>query len=395
MKSNLDSNTSNEHLENVLVLQGGGSLGAFGCGVYKALAKSNIKLDIIAGTSIGGVNAAIIAGSKNEKPEKALEEFWLEIGENSINDVNTYFNASSLFMDYYSSFNYLPTIENYSNLKTLLSFYSSALYGNNAMFLPRWRLDLISNNQGFSNPTKWTYLYDNSPLEKTLEKYIDYEKLTPTGERKPNGRLIITAANVLTAEPLTFDSSTHKITSKHILAASGYPFYFLPWTEIEKGIYGWDGGLLSNTPLREVIDASPVNNKQIFLVENYPKNIDKLPENIPDVLHRARDIVFSDKTIHNIKMSKIITRYLQFIDELYQIIDKNIDKSKLDKEELRQVNLKYKNFKVEHGAEIKKILYITRTEDHPHIYENADFSLQTIKDLIKQGEAKTYEALLI
>lgn len=61
MKSNLDSNTSNEPLENVLVLQGGGSLGAFGCGVYKALAKSNIKLDIIAGTSIGGVNAAIIA----------------------------------------------------------------------------------------------------------------------------------------------------------------------------------------------------------------------------------------------------------------------------------------------------------------------------------------------
>jgi NTE family protein len=47
-------------------------------------------------------------------------------------------------------------------------------------------------------------LYDNSPLEKTLEKYIDYEKLTPTGERKPNGRLIITAVNVLTAEPLTF-----------------------------------------------------------------------------------------------------------------------------------------------------------------------------------------------
>jgi NTE family protein len=394
MKSDLDLNTSTERLEKVLVLQGGGSLGAFGCGVYKALAKNNIKLDILAGTSIGGVNAAIIAGSKNEEPEKALEEFWLEIGENSIN-LNTYFNTLSLFMDSYPSFSYLPMIENYSNLKSLLSFYSLALYGNNAMFVPRWRSDLININQGFSNPTKWTYLYDNSPLEKTLEKYIDYEKLIPTGKRKPNGRLIITAVNVLTAEPLTFDSSTHTITSKHILAASGYPFYFLPWTEIEKGIYGWDGGLLSNTPLREVIDASPVNNKQIFLVENYPKNIDKLPENILDVLHRARDIVFSDKTIHNIKMSKIITRYLQFIDELYQIIDKNIDKSKLDKEKLRQINLKYKNFKVEHGAEIKKILYITRTEDHPHIYENADFSLETIKELIKQGEAKTYEALLI
>jgi len=45
------------HLENVLVLQGGGSLGAFGCGVFKALANNNVKLDIVAGTSVGGINA--------------------------------------------------------------------------------------------------------------------------------------------------------------------------------------------------------------------------------------------------------------------------------------------------------------------------------------------------
>ena len=71
-------------LENVLILQGGGSLGAFGCGVFKALADNNVKLDIVADTSIGGVNAAIIAGSTEDKhPEKALEQFWLELAENS------------------------------------------------------------------------------------------------------------------------------------------------------------------------------------------------------------------------------------------------------------------------------------------------------------------------
>ena len=59
-------------IENVLILQGGGSLGAFGCGVFKALASSNIKIDIIAGTSIG-LNASIISGSKEgDYPEKAL-----------------------------------------------------------------------------------------------------------------------------------------------------------------------------------------------------------------------------------------------------------------------------------------------------------------------------------
>src|ERR671939_247332 len=76
------SSAHNNKLENVLILQGGGSLGAFGCGVFKALANNNIKLDIIAGTSIGGINAAIIAGSKDEKhPEEALEQFWLELSE--------------------------------------------------------------------------------------------------------------------------------------------------------------------------------------------------------------------------------------------------------------------------------------------------------------------------
>ena len=73
------SSSNSNAIENVLILQGGGSLGAFGCGVFKALAEKNMKIDIVAGTSIGGVNAAIIAGSKNEgRPEQLLEEFWLE-----------------------------------------------------------------------------------------------------------------------------------------------------------------------------------------------------------------------------------------------------------------------------------------------------------------------------
>jgi predicted acylesterase/phospholipase RssA len=71
-------------IENVLILQGGGSLGAFGCGVFKALASNNIKIDVVAGTSIGGVNAAIIAGGKQEQhPEKVLEQYWLELAEGS------------------------------------------------------------------------------------------------------------------------------------------------------------------------------------------------------------------------------------------------------------------------------------------------------------------------
>ena len=45
-------------VESVLVLQGGGSLGAYECGVYKTLTKHSIKFDIVSGTSIGALNCS-------------------------------------------------------------------------------------------------------------------------------------------------------------------------------------------------------------------------------------------------------------------------------------------------------------------------------------------------
>ena len=64
--------------------------------------------------------------------------------------------------------------------------------------------------------------------------------------------------SVTPSEPLTFDSSWQKITPQQLLATSAYPSYNFPWVQVDEGVYAWDGGLLSNTPLGEVIDASPV-----------------------------------------------------------------------------------------------------------------------------------------
>jgi NTE family protein len=141
-------------LENVLILQGGGSLGAFECGVFKALANNNVKLNIIAGTSIGGVNAAIIAGSKDDKyPENVLEQFWLELAEGS-RALDSY--SSSLHPTYSPSFiQWLDTADKFSSfasrfnsivqpdknlgIKSILSAYGSAVYGNDKFFKPRWK----------------------------------------------------------------------------------------------------------------------------------------------------------------------------------------------------------------------------------------------------------------
>ncbi len=411
----------NNKIENVLVLQGGGSLGAFGCGVFKAIVSNNIELDIIAGTSIGGINAAIIAGSKDEKqPEEALEQFWLELSESfvDLDKLNLSPTFSSL-LDFvekllkpsaYSYFYDLPTDssdqkKNYSSspainanerairMNQLRSFYSSAIFGNDKMFKPRWKAEYALADPEYFAPQKWTYMYDHTSLIKTLDKYIDYDKLRPNDGGHSNIRLIITAVNVLTAEPITFDSYKQQITPKHILATCGYPMYAFPWVEVENGVYAWDGGLLSNTPLREVIDASAVKDKQVFLVENYPKKIEKLPENMPEVYHRGRDIMFSDKTELNITMSKVISMYLRYIDEMYKFIEEFIDTDKVDKKRIKEIRSKYRKYKKERGAEIKKIWHITRDEPFPFIYENTDFSVEAVKSSIRDGETKTMELL--
>jgi NTE family protein len=133
-----------DSVENVLILQGGGSLGAFGCGVFKALANSNIKIDIIAGTSIDGLNASIIAGNKGkDHPEHTLEQYWLELAEGSV-------NLNSHFTEWMAGYpapavpalppaQPMPTtdhsaITHISQVKSIMSFYSSALYGNKKVF---------------------------------------------------------------------------------------------------------------------------------------------------------------------------------------------------------------------------------------------------------------------
>jgi NTE family protein len=388
--------------ENVLVLQGGGSLGAFACGVFKALVKKKIRIDIIAGTSIGAINAAIIVGSKSGHPENDLEEFWLEIAESNYNIIPDIY-----LIDYDShSRRYVP--KQISSASA-----NAAIFGVPKMFIPRWwRLPPAGQNSllgtedrelqrqsslYFDNPRSWTYLYDHSPLAKTLDKYINYKKLNlaATKEKLPQVlRLIITAVDVMTSRPLIFDNTKMEIKANHILASSGYPIYGFPWVEVEKGVYGWDGSLLSNTPVREALSASPRNDKNIFIVENYTRNIHRLPSNMAEVESRAKDILFCDKNMDNIKMSRLVTRQIQLIERLYEVFDKFVDQSKLDSKEVEKIKEEYNMLIENYGAVIKSVTRIVRTElESPSILQNADFSLKTIKELIALGERKTLEEL--
>ena len=381
-------------VENVLVLQGGGSLGAFACGVFKAFAKRNIKFDIIAGTSIGGINGAIAAGSKSDKPEKDLEDFWLDIARSSYNILPDTFT-----FDYQ---NYRAKLK-----RSPAASLNATFFGVPRFFVPRWFNFNFSNlnssqiQEYVQPPWKWTYMYDNSLLSNTIEKYIDFNKLSPkTQQNNPNvsnsninTRLIITAVDVLTAEPLIFDSYKKQIEMKHLLATIGYPQYGFPWVEVSDGTFAWDGSLLSNTPIREVMVASPSKNKNIFVVETYPKKIEKLPANMSEVMSRSKDIMFSDKTKSLGKMSRLITRHVNLIETLYDIF-LDSDQSKIDKDKINYINKEHLSLVEKHGAKILKINRITRNiPETPYPLQNADFSVDTIKELIRQGETKALDSL--
>ena len=70
-------NPLNPHqLRIVLVLQGGGALGAYQAGVYQALHEHKLVPDWIVGTSIGAINAALIAGNREADRLQRLKAFW-------------------------------------------------------------------------------------------------------------------------------------------------------------------------------------------------------------------------------------------------------------------------------------------------------------------------------
>ena len=361
----------------------------------QGISKKNIRIDIAAGTSIGAVNAAIIVGSKGDYPEKDLEDFWIEIAESN----------PMLISDTFT-FEYDTAARRYITKKISSASANAAIFGVPKMFVPRWQsswnweknASLLKEEKGlqYFDPRSWTYIYDHSPLAKTLDKYIDYKKLDLATTQKglPSVlHLIITAVVVMTSKPLVFDNTKMEITAKHILASSGYPIYGFPWIEVEDGVYAWDGSLLSNTPVREVISVSPRNDKNIFIVENYPRKIRTLPSNMAEVESRDKDIIFCDRNMDNIKMSKLITRHIQLIESLYEVFDK-FDQSKLDPEVVKKIKTEYNTLIDNYGAEIRSVTRVIRSEiESPSILQNADFSPKTIKELISQDERKTVEKL--
>ncbi len=369
--------------ETVLVLQGGGSLGAYECGVYKSLYKHGIKFDILAGSSIGAINASIICSAQNTNKDAAevLENFWITLSE----DIKFPFSLPlpTLLPIAFSSLSF-------DKMVAIISSMYSAIYGNPKAFLPRWFKP--TSTDYYLPPYKWNYLYDSRPLRNTLNEFIDFEYLKKRKNRlndddKQQSRLIITSTDIQKGEPVIFDSKKMDIDIDKIISCVGYPFYGIIWSQDDNKRYLWDGSLLTNTPMLDVIHASPEYDKEFYIVDVFPRQQKELPTNMIEVWHRARDIIFMDKTDKNIQMLENFERYLSLLKEINNII--NADDAQIDERtraRLKELEPEYYELTQRRGAIIKELTRIGRLEKLHFLLEDADFSIYRIRKLIKEGE---------
>jgi NTE family protein len=256
--------------ECILVLQGGGALGAYQAGVYECLAAMLHAPDWIAGISIGAINAALIAGNPPQRRVARIREFWETVSSFP-------FGAPA----YGGPVNGAPgsrDIVNETNATIAM------LFGVSGFFSPRVP---AAPFQPQGTPAAISY-YDTEPLRQTLERLVDFELLNSGAVR-----LSVGAVNVKSGNFVYFDSRHRRIDARHIMASGALPPGFPP-IEID-GEFFWDGGLVSNTPLQYVLDQPGRRPRLVFQVDLFAAR-GEMPANLNEASEREKDIRYSSRT---------------------------------------------------------------------------------------------------
>ena len=249
---------------NVLVLQGGGALGAYQAGAYEKLAQSRLEIDWVAGISIGAINAAIICGNPVETRVERLRSFWEQIT---------------------SDLTYAPWMwgPKPRRIYSEIAAAEVALAGAPGFFRPRPLLALWP----FAAHPALSF-YDTEPLAATLNETVDFDYLNEKGPR-----LSVGTTDIETGNFAYFDSTEMRLDMRHIMASGALPPGFPP-VEIDGHFY-WDGGLVSNTPLQYVMENAGTEALCIFQIDLFSARGD-LPVDIADVQQREKDIRYSSRT---------------------------------------------------------------------------------------------------
>ncbi|MBS0570681.1 MAG: patatin-like phospholipase family protein [Proteobacteria bacterium] len=261
-----------------LVLQGGGALGAYQCGVYEGLAEAGIVPNWFAGISIGAINAALLAGNAPARRVDRLREFWERISTPALPLAR---RTAAWRRQWLSAF---TAIEPWRSLANAAGALDALAFGQSGFFVPRPPNALWSAHDPAS-----ASIYSTAPLKRTLEELIDFDRINHRGAP----RFAVGAVNVRNGNFAYFDNRATKIRAEHVMASGALPPGF-PAVEIDGEFY-WDGGVVSNTPLEYVIDREPHGDMLALQVDLWSAR-GELPRDLPGVLERQKDIQYSSRT---------------------------------------------------------------------------------------------------
>ena len=451
--------------QRVSVLQGGGSLGAYEAGVYQALYefvtkrdkergfKSKPLVDIIAGTSIGAINSAVLASyvienNTWEGSAERLKEFWEYLSKESSLDRIPGFADWWDFL--HTAFN-----RNMATGEAARRYYTTkefSVTGVPSVFTPL----MPQLDTKFFDPLNLWYRFDNGPLKRSLERFAKFPIATTFNERDSltQPRLILVSVDVAEGSSVVFDSYekedgsrkseygkyivqngkevgfTHiiryndGITADQVIASASVPLNFgysrlevesynNATSDYEKNIrYFWDGGIMSNTPLTQVVlqhrqywlkrkgFKHTVPRLNIAIVNVHPVKQDVIPWDRDGVANRNADITFSDRTEREEQALLLVSDYVDLARELIKIakdhgIKDEVINTLLDRRTMNHGQAlrarKYSDILIGQ-FEIGKIIRINRRNDE-HTISNKifDFSSKTIEQLRESGYSNTLD----
>jgi len=328
-----------EQPRRVLVLQGGGALGAYQAGVYEALNRAGPEPSWIAGISIGAINAAIIAGNPPDKRLERLQQFWELVTSGW-------------------SFGPPDGADVFRGLLGDASIGWAMTTGVPGFFTPRAISPLLLSAGG---PDALSF-YDSSPLKSTLEKLVDFDRINAR-----ETRLSVGAVNIRTGNFVYFDNAHQTIGPEHIMASGALP-PGLPPVEID-GEWYWDGGLVSNTPLEYVLDQDQTDDLVIYQVDLFNAR-GPMPKTLQEAAEREKDIRYSSRTRLNtdqqLKIHRLKTSLADLLKTLPQDMAEDPDLSLL------------KDFAKEPSVIVVQLIY--RDRAYEGSFKDVEFSRQSMVD---------------
>ena len=282
----------------VLVLQGGGALGSYQGGIYEALHEAGIEPDWVIGTSIGAINAGIIAGNPPEKRLDNLREFWTRM------EYKPWWNDSPFLAPWFSNSRHLEDLTNQSA-------HMMALFGGVAgYYTPNHALTFGGAKAALG--VERAALYSTEDLEKTMKALTD-----PASFNSGHPRLTVGTVNVKTGRMQYWDSARMPLSLTHVLASAALPPAF-PAVRIDGDPY-WDGGIYSNTPIEAVFDDNPRRDSVVFADQMWHTSGPE-PQSLEEVLSRQKDIQFASRDDSHIARQQVLHRMRHIVRELVKMV---------------------------------------------------------------------------